>query len=312
MERSEAVDGLQGEALPARFLKRKTRMNLTMHFRRFFLAIALVSLAVVTQRVQAAPVSMMLDVQGAVDILDGNSIKRAQIAATLQQGMRLLLASDATASLVHYASKQQYRITGPAELLIEPNAVRAVKGAAPTVKPLGDDKAQAAAGFRGRLVPAAYSMKEVLSPVSIGYPSQGEVVVDQTRPISIKSAEAGMKVTVGIYQGKSLVAEKALVTAAVSSIKFSELTTLQANTTYLLVVTDDTGSKKTVEFSLATPQAVKRIERIKPEANSRVDDWVLYALSLENEGALSLARDAWNQVAKRRPEAMDAVQHLTQ
>ncbi len=264
-----------------------------------FLVIALLAISAAARADTAA---MILDVGGDVRILHGGKETTADIAASVPAGSQLRLAKGAQVTLVHYAARSQIAATGPAMLAIEPQRVRGISGNAPQVRPLPEQRAAAAQGFQGRVVPAALVMKVagMALPPALQSPVEGDVILG-TSPRFAWTTEAAGDFRLELLQGERVLYAAAVAGGAAELPSHIALLHGEHYRWRLLPADESKALAATAAFSVASREVESRLAALRPGKPANRADWVLYAMALEQARAVTAAREVWKTLAAQRP-----------
>ena len=278
-----------------------------MNSRMVFKWCALASLCVWQVSTQAAMVAMVLDVKGQASITYAGRTGAAQIATSIQEDTKVDVGSGSQVSLVHYATREQLTVIGPAVVMVTPTGIKSVEGAQAQSRKLGDDQAKIATNYRGRVVPGALAMRGMRPPVEITYPHDGETVLDVERAFAWEADDPHGKFQVRLFAGEKQVAEQTITGANLAPAK---LATFAPGITYRIRVAVGDEKPAEVKFTIARPDQRQTLQALKPKDRSSVEPWVLYAMALEVDGIVSEAKEAWSVVAQIRPDAAGVARRL--
>ena len=255
----------------------------------------------------AAVVAMVLDVKGQASVTVAGRTSAAQIATSLQEDTKVEVAAGGLVSLVHYATREQLTVTGPAVVLVTPKGVEPVSGAPGQSRKLAESEAKVAANYRGRVVPGALTMRGLKPTIELVYPNNGETVLDPARAITWEADDPKVKVLVKLFAGDKQVGEQSVNG---TSLAPAGLATLAPGTGYR--VTISAADEKPVEarFTVARAEQRDALAALRPKDRTNVEAWVLYAMALEAESAVSEAKSAWSVVAQMRPDAAGLVRRM--
>ena len=257
--------------------------------------------------VHAAIVAMVLDVKGQASITYAGRTSAAQIATSVQEDTKVEIGSGGQVSLVHYATREQLTVAGPAVVMITATAVKSVEGAQVQSRKLADDQAKITTNYRGRVVPGALAMRGMRPPVEITYPREGETILGVERAFAWEADDPQGKFQVRLFAGEKQLAEQTVTGASLAPAK---LAVLAPGITYRIRVVVGDEKPAEVKFTIATPERREALQSLKPKDRSSVEPWVLYAMALEVDGVVSDAKEAWSVVAKIRPEAAGVARRL--
>jgi len=96
--------------------------------------------------------------------------------------------------------------------------------------------------------------------------------------------------------------EKPVVTARVGTPTYVPSARLKPDTDYYWVVSAGGQELGTARFRTLTSEAVRRVEQRRPPASAEFSDRLLFALLLQEVGAVQEAREAWALLARERTD----------
>ena len=273
-----------------------------------FLLILLSLLAMLAARmVEAKGIGMVLDVRGTVSAEAGGKSRMLEITDVLDADTRILVGKDGEVSFVFYPTREQYTAVGPTVLRLEAKLVKALQGAAPKVKKLSEEKTQVAQAYNGRVVPAALVMKAMPGrkmPPRVIYPAEGELVLETNPEFAWSSSE--VPVSLVIMEGDNKLVERAV---ADTRLPLSTDHALVLGHKYRWSVEVD-GHTSAANFKIATDEQRQQLAGLEPTNSAPLADWVIYAMAMEQAGAVSQARRAWERIEASRP-ASDKLRDLS-
>lgn len=250
-------------------------------------------------------VGMVLDLQGPVQLIDdGGGSSRLQLLANLTPRKRIELPAGARASLSMYANRSVYRLTGPGLVEITSDGLKVLQGAAPDVKAMGEK--QVAAAQSGSLIPGAYRMRSQRLALSVVLtaPESGSVLLD-TRPrfaweaadnapytLTLQAEAGGLRYST-VVNGRSWVLP--------DGIQLEYGKSYDWRVSYVSPTSGETqgaGGK----FSLASQDEIAQLRALRPAETDPIEDWVFYALMLQQRQVRAEARSAWQRIAGQRPD----------
>ncbi|GAC1599825.1 MAG: hypothetical protein NVS3B2_01440 [Ramlibacter sp.] len=258
----------------------------------------------------APTVGMVLDLQGPATLTENGQSGKLQLLARLTEDARIELQEGARASVTLYATRSVYRLTGPAVVNVQKGAVVVVKGAAPEVKVMGQKAVTASAA--GTFVAGAYRMRGMNIPpaVLLTSPENGSVLLE-SRPLFSWEATDATSFLVAL-QGES---GEPLYSATVNGVQWvlPPGVQLEPGHSYQWSVTSvaqPDGQNRTVtgKFSVATKAEAEQFSALKPAEADPIEDWVYYAVLLQQRQMRSEARNVWKRIANRRPDLIRAAE----
>lgn len=254
----------------------------------------------------AAAVAMVLDVQGKITASRDRQPFTVGIAVSLQDGTEISLAEGAKLVLTHYQTKSHMSFSGPVQFRVGEKDVRKLSGAEPLTRKLPVEATRTAQGFKGRVVPAAMVMKGAAPSVVLRQPLAGESVLDDQLEISWTSTQP--EVRFQVFAGKRLVGEKRL---SGNQARLADIAVLEPGKSYRMVASAG-GKDLAISFRTLSKPQQNALAKLKPAADAALDQWVVYAMALEQAGAASSARAIWRKVSQQRQGAGDQVVDLAE
>lgn len=259
---------------------------------------------------EAAAVGMVLDVQGAVQVVEQGRSNPLQLLARLAPGSRLELPPQSRVSLTLYASRSVYRLTGPATVDVSRDDVKVVRGPPADVRAMGEK--QVAVAATGALVTGAYRMRNLqpVSPMVLTTPENGSVLIEDRPTFAWDGPQAGrFKLSLqeqggGATYGATIAGNQWTLPAGVR-LRYGAgyVWTVNAEDPAAAESTTATG-----RFSLATRTEVEQFAALLPAETDPIEDWVYYAALLQQRQIRTDARKAWQRIARERPDLQRAAE----
>ena len=254
-------------------------------------------------------VGMVLDVQGAVQVIDQGRASPLQLLARLAPETRLELPPQSRASVTLYGNRSVYRLTGPAVVEVSRDDIKVVRGQPAEVKAMGEK--QVAAAPMGALVTGAYRMRNIqqVTPMVLTSPENGSVLLD-TRPEFAWDGGPDARFNVALQQQGGGPSYRATVSG--NRWTLPEGTRLRYGAGYVWSVTaaDAAGEPATASgrFSLATQAEVDQFAALQPAEADPIEDWVYFAALLQQRQVRTEARKVWQRIARERPDLQRAAE----
>lgn len=264
-----------------------------------------VVLALSASSVWAATVAMVLDVQGKVLATAAGAPVALGIAKSLPTDTRITLPAGAKLSFTHYATQEHVTLAGPAQALLTDKGVQMVDGAVPQIRKLAGDSSRVVQEFQGRVVPAAMLMRSVGPKPALDSPRNGEMLLDDTQEIVLLLPEGSAEIKAELFEGERLLGSRSVLGAGVRVRDIAGVA-LTAGRSYQLVV-----GTLNARFTIADERALQDLAALRPNDETAIDQWVVYAMALEQQRAVSAARKIWQRVASERPELAENLGRLT-
>jgi hypothetical protein len=244
----------------------------------------------------AAPsVAFVADIRGNATI-EGDG--KLNFLAELPAGTRLLLGSNAVASITYAATGHEFTLTGPGEFLVTPGEVKAEKGTAPrrrTVLSLPDP------GVVGRLSQTATASLRMRSVSAAPAEKAGPSYPVETRVTTLTPVLRTRGATPGAAAAIQDAAGKELWTGGVNPEGTRPAVKLSPATRYTWTVMTPQGALAEARFEPLPADAIARVEK-SPLAARTFPERVMHAFLLHDLGAGQEAREAWAALARERPD----------
>lgn len=272
--------------------------------RRLSAGLIAVALCVLGSSAFAATVAMVLDVQGKVVATAAGAPVVLGIAKSLPGDTRLNLPAGAKLTFTHYATQEHLTLTGPAQALLTDKGLQMIEGAVPQTRKLAGDSSRVVQEFQGRVVPAAMMMRSVGPKPVLDAPRNGEVLLDDTLEIAVLLPEGVTEVNVDLFAGERLLGSRKLTG---NGIRLRDMTStaLSAGNNYQLV-----AGVVNARFTMADDATRQSLAALRPSDEKAIDQWVIYAMALEQQRAISAARSVWQRIASERPELAESLGRL--
>ena len=248
----------------------------------------------------ADAVAFITNLKGDVAV-DGNP--RPLLLAELAKGQRIALAADASASVMFVASGKEYLLKGPAEYLIKDTEVSGSTPMPPQVrgtewrtnsKVLVQVAQTSAASVRMR----SLGKPRDESRAALLFPTEGTVASLQPT-FRWRAADARQQGELAVMEvGR----DKPAHLAKASGGSYRLPAKLKPDTEYAwtyAVAGSELGSGR---FRTLSNEALQQVERRRPGARAEFSDRVLFALMLQEMGAVQEAREVFARLAEERSD----------
>jgi len=254
------------------------------------------------------PVAMTTDVQGVAWLIEGGKQSKLGLMAYLVSGASLRLEAGAKVSVTYFAVPREFSLSGPAQAVVEAERLHAVKGMAPAMRNLDQNKVAAGQQFtakqRERQAVATFEMKafvpgslQLRQPVDtrlLGAPEEFS-----WRPLL---GAKSYRFQLADAQGKLLHSAD----STTRTLRLPESVKLQPGQTYTWTVeaqgTPGEPQIASAGFSLVDEATARVLEAQRPAVSASFSERLLYASLLENSGLKVAAQAWWKTLAGERPE----------
>jgi hypothetical protein len=254
---------------------------------------------------QGAAAGMVLDLQGAgAQVIEGGAARELRFLARLTPGMRVELPAGSKLSLTLYATRSVYRFTGPVLFDVALDRVAVVQGSPPDARIVGEKVA--AAAVQSNMVAGAYRMRRLapLPRLQVVSPANGELVLDRG-PLFAWDTEDRAVYSIVVQESPGDVVYRG--TTGETAWRLPASHSLEPGKSYEWKVdyvspVDGARQSATAKFSVAGGTQPAEVAALRPEEAAPVEDWVLYAIAMQQRNVHVLARQAWQHIAQTRPD----------
>lgn len=230
-----------------------------------------------------AAVAIVTDVKGQVHLSQGRAKAPVAVLTELASPAALIVGKDATVTMVHYASGEQFRIEGPAQVAIS-DAAPALSGAGKMTR---QPTLAATHGARfdtngGRVVQGAVVMRG---------PDQAAIFKPSGKTLSAQpefewgASNARQQANFELVDDET---DETLWRTTVSGGRYrlpAQVTLLPGRTyAWSIGAAGQRAPVRWTIFATAGDDERQFFEQIKPAADAAVSDWVAYALLLGKAG----------------------------
>jgi hypothetical protein len=278
---------------------------MTTYFKSFLVAVCLWGAACCQALAAESNVAgMVLDLQGPAQVAENGTTGKLQLLANLMPQTRITLPAGSKASVTIYATRSVYRLEGPSVVEATKDGLTVVQGKAPEVKSMGEKLVIAAQ--TNNLIPGAYRMRSLrIAPrVILTSPESGTVLLD-TRPNFTWEAAEPAAYTVSLQAESGGLSYNATVNgnswALPAGVQLEYGKTYDWKVSYVSPTNGETHAT-TGKFSLATKEETEQFTALKPSEADPIEDWVFYAVMLQQRQIRAEARNVWKRIALKRPD----------
>jgi hypothetical protein len=265
-------------------------------FQHSFLALLLASSAAFA----ADGIAFITNLKGEVAV-DGNA--RPTLLAELAKGQRISVGKDSQASVMFIASGKEYLLRGPSDYVVREAEMSGSTAMPPVTRDTAwrtDNKVLAqvaqtsAASVRMRSLSAPRKDPEA----KLLYPTQGSIATLQPtfRWLADDAKAKGEFVLLVDGQDKPVHLGKA------SGGTYRVPAKLLPDRDYSWTVTVAGNELGAGRFRTLSPDALARVEQRRPGDKSEFSDRLLFALMLQEMGAVQEAREWWAKLAQERAD----------
>jgi hypothetical protein len=249
-----------------------------------------------------AAVGIVLDVQGTGKIMEKGAPRKLQLLAYLKKSSQITLEEGAKASLSLYATRSTYRLTGPAVIEIDADKVTVTKGAPAVVKSMAEKLVVAAES--SNLLTGAIRMRTLPPKIAVLSPESGAVLLNSQPTFTWMATEpAKFDFTLSEQAGNLIASEKLSTTewSLPASISLKQGMVYRWTVSFLSEKDGNVSTAKG-EFSVGSKEMMDRFGKLKPSEEASIEEWILYAATLQGNHMFHEARMAWQFIGKQRPD----------
>ena len=248
----------------------------------------------------AEGVAFITNMKGEISV-DGNP--RPLLLAELSKGQKLVLGKDAQASVMYVASGKEFALKGPGDYVVKDSEIAATSGSAPTTRDTQWHASNKVLVQAAQTSAASVRMRSFAAPKAdtdpkLLYPTQGNVATLQPTFRWRAQDEKAVGELVLLVAGQ----EKPVHTVKVASGSYRMNAKLRPDTEYTWIVTVAGNEIGTGHFRTLPADALARVERSRPNDKSEFSDRVMFALMLQDLGAVQEARESWTRLAQERSD----------
>jgi hypothetical protein len=243
-------------------------------------------------------IAFITNIKGEISV-DGNA--RPALLAELGRGQKIVVGRNSEASVMYIQSGKEYVLPGPADYTVKDNEIQGSVAMPPRTretawrasnKVLAQVAQTSAASVRMRSI----GKPKVQEPVLI-FPTQGAVASLQP---TLRWRDDAAKADIMIM---ALGQEKPLHQAKAASGSYRIPARLLApDSEYLWTVTVAGNELGAGKFRTLSADALAQIEQRRPSDRAQFSDRLLFALMLQEMGAVQEARESWARLAQERSD----------
>jgi len=264
---------------------------------RAFLAIIL---SAATTAFGADGIAFITNIKGDISV-DGNV--RPALLSELTPGQKIVVGKGSETSVMYIATGKEYVLKGPADYVVKPTEVSGSAAMPPVTRDTAWRTTNQVLAQVGQTSAASVRMRsigkpKVEEPVMI-YPTRGAIATLQPtmrwRADDPKASGEVMLLAVG--QDKPVLKAK----AAGGSYRVPARL-LAPDTEYTWTMTVAGNEIGAARFRTLNAEALAQVERRRPSERADFSDRLLFALMLQEMGAVEEARESWAKLAHERAD----------
>ena len=232
--------------------------------------------------------------------LDANP--RPLILSELAKGQRLTLGADALASVMYTASGKEFVLKGPGQYEIREAEIAAASGPPPAAsatewRASGKVLTQVAQTSSASVRMRSLAPPKVDTRPKLLFPTEGRVSSLQPVFRWFAPGASGEELTV-LVPGQ----DKPLHRAKAEGGSYRLPAKLKPDTEYAWTVTARGEELGTGKFRTLPASSIQAVERRRPAEQAQFSDRVLFALLLQELGAVQEAKESWARLAQERSD----------
>ena len=243
-------------------------------------------------------IAFITNIKGEISV-DGNA--RPALLSELGRGQKIVVGRNSEASVMYIQSGKEYVLPGPADYTVKDNEVQGSVAMPPRTretawrasnKVLAQVAQTSAASVRMRSI----GKPKVEEPVLL-FPTQGSVATLQPTLRWRGDAAKADVMIMAVGQDKPV----HLAKAAGGSYRVPAKL-LAADTEYAWTVTVAGNELGTGRFRTLPAAALAQVEQRRPSEKAQFSDRLLFALMLQEMGAVQEARESWQRLSQERSD----------
>jgi hypothetical protein len=246
-------------------------------------------------------IAFITNLRGEVAV-DGTS--RPMLMSELAKGQKIVVGKEAQLAVMYIQSGKEYTLKGPAEYVVGEREITSGTGVPPAARDtpwrasnevLVKVAQSSAASIRMRsIAPTKAEAKPRLE-----FPTQGAVATLQpTLRWTMPDAKAPADVSVAVA-GKE---DKPVAKLRVTGTSHRLSSKLQPDTEYAWTVSSAGQEIGSARFRTLPAAAIQNAEKRRPADKAEFSDRLMYALLLQEIGAVQEAQEAWGRLAQERAD----------
>ena len=247
------------------------------------------------RRPLADGIAFLTNLKGEVAV-DG---AKPQILSELARGQKLTLAKDAQASVMYIASGKEYALRGPGDYVVKETEVSASSGVPPLTRTTEWRASNKVLGQVAQTSAASVRMRSIAPPkgsAQLLYPDARQ----RRHPAAdVPLGHAGPDRSHAL-RGRAMRSRCTAARPTATRIAFppsSSPTPSTCGSSAPARTSSAPGKFRTLPL-----EAIQQVEKRKPSDRAEFSDRLLYALMLQELGAVQEAQELWSKLAKERTD----------
>ena len=248
----------------------------------------------------AQTIAFLANLKGEV-ALDGNP--RPMLLAELSRGQKLSLGKGAAASVMFIASGKEYLLKGPGEFQVKDTEMSGSSPMPPAVRNTEWRTSNKILVQVAQASAASVRMRSIAKPrdekaVRLLYPTEGSVSTLQPT-LRWQAPESKQPGEVSV---QALGEEKAAHVGKAPGSSYRLPAKLKPDTEYAWTYAREGHELASGRFRTVSLQTMQELDQRRPSERAEFSDRVLFALMLQEAGAIQEAQEAWARLAKERTD----------
>jgi hypothetical protein len=246
-------------------------------------------------------IAFITNIKGEVSI-DGSP--RPLLMSELAKGQKITVGKEAQLAVMYIQSGKEYVLKGPQDYTVGEREIASATGVPPAARETawranGQVLVKVAQTSSASIRMRSIAPAKVESKPKLDFPTQGAITMLQpTFRWTGSEAKAPADVVLAVA-GKE---EKPVAKARVSASSHRFPTKLQPDTEYSWTVSVAGQEIGSARFRTLSASAIQNAEKRRPSDKAEFSDRLLYALLLQEIGAVQEAQEAWGKLAQERTD----------
>ncbi len=253
---------------------------------------------------QANPtaIGMVLDIQGKPEAEQAGKPVKLSLLSYLSEETRINLPQQSRISITLYASKQLFQIQGPAQFIVNKDKLTMLQGVLPQAKIIAEKIVNASQN--SNFVAGAVRMRQLPPAILLVSPEAHAVLAESPTIFNWAQAEkVEAEFSLRDQENKLIYQEQ----TASSELALPATVKLQTGQAYRWQVRyqsarDGKQYSANATFSVLDQAELGLLNELKPQKESAIEEWILYAGLLQSKRMHKEARAAWQYITQLRPD----------
>ena len=248
----------------------------------------------------ADAIAFITNLKGEVAI-DGHA--RPVLLSELAKGQRITVGKDSHAAVMYIASGKEYVLKGPNDFVVKDIEVSSNTGMPPVTRETEWRASNKVLAQVAQTSSASVRMRSIALPradtaARLIFPTEGNVATLQPT-FRWRAAEPKLQ---GDFTLLILGQEKPVHVGKATNGTYRVPAKLKPETEYAWMVTSGGSEVGAGRFRTLPGEAIARIDKRRPAERAEFTDRLLFALMLQEMGAVQEAQEAWSRLAQERSD----------